>query len=117
MEDMDSRLNALLSDPEAMGRIMALAQQLSGESAASSPPPSPEPPPSSQQEEDGFDPFNEIVKDFVSELESSSTISIEQRLAPRQYAILFSSASFSSVALPNTELEFMYFLSTKLSRQ
>ncbi len=57
MEDMDSRLNALLSDPEAMGRIMALAQQLSGESAASSPPPSPEPPPSSQQEDDGFDPI------------------------------------------------------------
>ena len=56
MEDMDSRLNALLSDPEAMGRIMALAQQLSGESAASSPPPSPEPPPSSQQDDDGFDP-------------------------------------------------------------
>ena len=57
MEDMDSRLNALLSDPEAMGRIMALAQQLSGESAASSPPPSPEPPPSSQQDDDGFDPM------------------------------------------------------------
>ena len=57
MEDMDSRLNALLSDPEAMWRIMALAQQLSGESAASSPPPSPEPPPSSQQEDDGFDPM------------------------------------------------------------
>ena len=57
MEDMDSRLNALLSDSEAMGRIMALAQQLSGESAASSPPPSPEPPPPSQQEDDGFDPM------------------------------------------------------------
>ena len=57
MEDMDSRLNALLSDPEAIGRIMALAQQLSGESAASSPPPSPEPPPSSQQEDEGFDPM------------------------------------------------------------
>ena len=57
MEDMDSRLNALLSDPEAMGRIMALAQQLSGESAASSSPPSPEPPPSSQQEDEGFDPM------------------------------------------------------------
>ena len=54
MEDMDSRLNALLSDPEAMGRIMALAQQLSGESAA---PPSPEPPPPPQQEDDGFDPM------------------------------------------------------------
>ena len=57
MEDMDSRLTALLSDPEAMGRIMALAQQLSGESADSSPPPSPEPPPPSQQEDDGFDPM------------------------------------------------------------
>ena len=57
MEDMESRLNALLSDPEAMGRIMALAQQLSGESAASSPPPSPEPPPPSQQEDEGFDPM------------------------------------------------------------
>ena len=57
MEDMDSKLNALLSDPEAMGRIMALAQQLSGESAASSPPPSPEPPPPSQQEDEGFDPM------------------------------------------------------------
>ena len=57
MEDMDSRLNALLSDPEAMGRIMALAQQLSGESAASSPPPSPEPPPPSQQDDDSFDPM------------------------------------------------------------
>ena len=57
MEDMDSRLNALLSDPEAMGRIMALAQQLSGESAAFSPPPSPEPPPSSQQDDERFDPM------------------------------------------------------------
>lgn len=57
MEDMDSRLNALLSDPEAMGRIMALAQQLSGESTASSPPSSPEPPPPSQQEDEGFDPM------------------------------------------------------------
>ena len=57
MEDMDSRLNALLSDPEAMGRIMALAQQLSGESAASSPPPCSPPPPPPQQEEDGFDPM------------------------------------------------------------
>lgn len=58
MEDMDSRLNALLSDPEAIGRIMALAQQLSGESAASSPPPpSAPPPPPPSQEDDGFDPM------------------------------------------------------------
>ena len=58
MEDMDSRLNALLNYPETMGRIMALAQQLSAESAASSPPPCPEPsPPPPQQEDDGFDPM------------------------------------------------------------
>lgn len=58
MEDMDSRLNALLSDPEAMGRIMALAQQLSSESTTSSPPPcSPPSPPPAQQEDDGFDPM------------------------------------------------------------
>ena len=59
MEDMDSRLNALLNDPEAIGRIMMLAQQLSSEStAASSPPPySAPPPPPPPQEEDGFDPM------------------------------------------------------------
>ena len=57
MEDMDSRLNAILSDPEAMGRIMAFAQQLSGEGAASSPPPCQESPPPPQQEDDGFDPM------------------------------------------------------------
>lgn len=57
MEDMDSKLNALLSDPEAMGRIMALAQQLSGGSAPSPPPP-PEPDPQPQEEPTGdFDPM------------------------------------------------------------
>ena len=57
MEDMYIRLNAILSDPEAMGRIMAFAQQLSGEGATSSPPPRPEPPPPPPQQEEEFDPM------------------------------------------------------------
>ena len=56
MEDMDSKLNALLNDPDAMSRIMALAQQLSGGSAP--PPPPPEPDPQPQEEPTGdFDPM------------------------------------------------------------
>lgn len=56
MDDMDSRLNALLSDPEAMGRIMSLAQQLSG-GTPPPPPPTAPPPPPPQQEESDFDPM------------------------------------------------------------
>lgn len=87
MEDMDSRLNALLSNPEAMGRIMALAQQLSGENTASSPPPcqeTPSPPP--QQEEDSFDPM--ILLKFLPLLQelrqdhSSQTMQFLSALRP-----------------------------------
>lgn len=41
MSEMEDKLNALLGDPESMGRIMSLAQQLSGGAA---PPPKPEAP-------------------------------------------------------------------------
>ena len=37
MEDMDSKLNAMLNDPAAMQRIIQMAQQLSG--GAGAPPP------------------------------------------------------------------------------
>ena len=53
MEDMDSKLNALLNDPDAMSRIIALAQQLSGQSSPPPPPPPSAPPP----QEDAFDPM------------------------------------------------------------
>lgn len=43
MEDMDSKLNAMLNDPAAMARIIQMAQQLSGGAAQASPPPSPPP--------------------------------------------------------------------------
>lgn len=44
MSEMEDKINALLGDPESMGRIMSLAQQLSGGAA---PPPKPEAPPQS----------------------------------------------------------------------
>lgn len=59
MEDMDSKLNAMLNDPAAMARIIQMAQQLSGGAAQADPPPpppqqnsAPSPPP-----EGGFDPM------------------------------------------------------------
>lgn len=58
MENMDSRLNALLNDPNAMARIMELARQLSGGAVSPTPPPAPPPPPPPPQppQEDSFDP-------------------------------------------------------------
>ena len=44
MEDMDSKLNAMLNDPAAMQRIIQMAQQLSGGAAQAAPPPPPPPP-------------------------------------------------------------------------
>ena len=44
MEDMDSKLNAMLNDPAAMARIIQMAQQLSGGAAQTVPPPPPPPP-------------------------------------------------------------------------
>ena len=50
MDDINEKLNTLLSDPDSMARIMQLAQQLSGgsggqQTAAPSPPPPAAPPP------------------------------------------------------------------------
>lgn len=42
MDELESKLSAIMNDPEAMGKIMALAQNLGG----SDPPPKPEPHPS-----------------------------------------------------------------------
>ena len=54
MEDMDSKLNAMLNDPAAMARIIQMAQQLSGGAQPNTPPP---PPPSGPPPGDGFDPM------------------------------------------------------------
>ena len=60
MEDMDSKLNAMLNDPVAMARIIQMAQQLSGGTAQAAPPPPPPPQQSSvppPPPEGGFDPM------------------------------------------------------------
>lgn len=54
MDDMDSKLNAMLNDPAAMARIIQMAQQLSGGAQPNTPPP---PPPSGPPPGDGFDPM------------------------------------------------------------
>ena len=58
MEDMDSKLNAMLNDPAAMARIIQMAQQLSGGAAQASPPPPPPPQGAPPPPADGgFDPM------------------------------------------------------------
>lgn len=60
MDDMDSKLNAMLNDPAAMARIIQMAQQLSGGARPNTPPQSPPPPPPVQggpPPGDGFDPM------------------------------------------------------------
>ena len=60
MEDMDSKLNAMLNDPAAMQRIIQMAQQLSGGAAQAAPPPPPPPPSQGSPpptDGGGFDPI------------------------------------------------------------
>ncbi len=59
MDDMDSKLNAMLNDPAAMARIIQMAQQLSGGAQPNTPPQNPPPPPpqSGPPPGDGFDPM------------------------------------------------------------
>lgn len=59
MDDMDSKLNAMLNDPAAMASIIQMAQQLSGGAQPNTPPQSPPPPPpqSGPPPGDGFDPM------------------------------------------------------------
>ena len=59
MDDMDSKLNAMLNDPAAMARIIQMAQQLSGGAQPKTPPQNPPPPPpqNGPPPGDGFDPM------------------------------------------------------------
>lgn len=59
MDDMDSKLNAMLNDPAAMARISQMAQQLSGGAQPNTPPQNPPPPPpqNGPPPGDGFDPM------------------------------------------------------------
>ena len=57
MEDMESKLNAMLNDPTAMQRIIQMAQQLSGGTAQPNTPPPPPQNPVPPPQDSGFDPM------------------------------------------------------------
>ena len=57
MEDMESKLNAMLNDPAAMQRIIQMAQQLSGGTAQPNTPPRPPQNPVPPPQDSGFDPM------------------------------------------------------------
>ena len=86
MDDMESKLNAMLNDPAAMSRILQMAQQLSGSTAqpgAPPPPPkndSPPPPPQGG----GFDPALLVrFLPLVQELQQSNTQTMQLLYALR----------------------------------
>ena len=56
MEDMESKLNAMLNDPAAVQRIIQMAQQLSGGTAHPNTPPPPPQNPVPPPQVSGFDP-------------------------------------------------------------
>ena len=88
MDDMESKLNAMLNDPAAMSRILQMAQQLSGSTAqpgAPPPPPkndSPPPPPQGG----GFDPALLVrVLPLVQELQPANTQALQRLYALRPF--------------------------------
>ena len=88
MEDMDSKLNAMLNDPAAMQRIIQMAQQLSGGAAQAAPPPPP-PPQGAPPPADGgigFDPM--MLAKFLpllQDLRQSNSQTTQQLYALRPY--------------------------------
>lgn len=80
MEDMESKLGAILNNPDMMAQIMSMAQQFSG--GESPPPPPPEPTPSLPE---GLD-MGMLMK--VAGMANSASVDKDQRallLALRPY--------------------------------
>ena len=78
MSEMEDKLNKLLDDPETMGRIMQMAQQLSGGTGTLPPPSSPD--------LSGFDPQT-ITKllPLVKELQTPNSQATQLLYALRPY--------------------------------
>ncbi len=78
MSEMEDKLNKLLDDPEMMGRIMQMAQQLSGGVST--------PPPPSAPDLSGFDPQT-ITKllPLVKELQTPNSQATQLLYALRPY--------------------------------
>ena len=82
MDDMESKLGAILNNPDMMAQIMSMAQQFSGGENAPSPPPPPQPAPNIP---DGLD-MGMLMK--VAGMANSANVDQDQRallLALRPY--------------------------------
>lgn len=82
MDDMESKLGAILNNPDMMAQIMSMAQQFSGGESATSPPPPPQPTPNIP---DGLD-MGMLMK--VAGMANSANVDQDQRallLALRPY--------------------------------
>ena len=82
MDDMESKLGAILNNPDMMAQIMSMAQQFSGGESAPSPPPPPQPTPNIP---DGLD-MGMLMK--VAGMANSANVDKDQRallLALRPY--------------------------------
>lgn len=82
MDDMESKLGAILNNPDMMAQIMSMAQQFSGGESATSPPPPPQPTPNIP---DGLD-MGMLMK--VAGMANSANVDQNQRallLALRPY--------------------------------
>lgn len=82
MDDMESKLGAILNNPDMMAQIMSMAQQFSGGESAPSPPPPPQPTPNIP---DGLD-MGMLMK--VAGMANSASVDKDQRallLALRPY--------------------------------
>jgi hypothetical protein len=70
--EFEDTLNALLSNPEALGQIMSLAKSLSGEQSSNA-----SPPPSQPENESGETPWNDAsIDDLLSGLKGGLDPSI-----------------------------------------
>ena len=82
MDDMESKLGAILNNPDMMAQIMSMAQQFSGGESAPSPPPPPQP---TSNIPDGLD-IGMLMK--VAGMANSANVDKDQRallLALRPY--------------------------------
>ncbi len=82
MDDMQSKLNAVLSNPQMMQQIMSMAQSLGAQQAPKQEPPKQEPPPPRQEAQPALDAMPQIdmaALQKVAGLARQSNLSREQR--------------------------------------
>lgn len=82
MDDMQSKLNAVLSNPQMMQQIMSMAQSLGAQQASKQEPPKQEPPPPKREAQPTLEATPQIdlsALQKVASLAGQSNLSREQR--------------------------------------